>query len=79
VVGLGVAQKADECVIMPNHCNAIIMITDRAVGADLCVGPVPPGAYSPGGRTRSCAPTTQFDSPTGYRIICDHSRKKCVH
>jgi hypothetical protein len=46
VVGLRVAQEADESVIMPNHCNGIIMITYRAVGADLRVGPVPQGAYT---------------------------------
>ncbi len=31
--------EIDEFVIMPNHSHGIIVITDRAVGADLRVGP----------------------------------------
>lgn len=31
--------ETDEFVIMPNHCHGIVMMTNRPVGADLCVGP----------------------------------------
>jgi REP element-mobilizing transposase RayT len=37
------AVETDEFVIMPNHCHGIIIITDRTVGADLCLGPAPMG------------------------------------
>lgn len=31
--------ETDEFVVMPNHCQGIIVVTDSTVGADLRVGP----------------------------------------
>ena len=38
------AVETDVFVIMPNHCHGIVIVTDGAVGADLCVGPEPKSA-----------------------------------